>query len=148
MEEYDLTKGRTYMYLQDKPEYAFGHGLSYTSFQYKNLMLSKSSAAIGDKITATVDITNTGNRDGAEVVQGYIMARRSSVPMPKRQLWAFERVNIPHGETRSVTLVFDTANFGHWDEASQAFVVETGKYDIQAGSSSDEIRTAAVLELK
>ena len=148
MEEYDLTKGRTYMYLQDKPEYAFGHGLSYTSFQYKNLRLSKSSAAIGDKITATVDVTNTGNYDGAEVVQGYVTARRSSVPMPKRQLWAFERVNIPRGGTKSVALVFDTANFSHWDEASQAFIVEPGQFAMEAGSASDEIRTVALLELK
>ena len=148
MEEYDLTKGRTYMYLQDKPEYAFGHGLSYTSFKYGSLKLSKSSAAAGDKITATVDVTNTGSRAGAEVVQGYVTARRSSVPMPKRQLWAFERVNIPQGETRSVTLVFDTANFGHWDKASQSFIAEPGEFNIQAGSSSDEIRTVALLGLK
>lgn len=148
MEEYDLTKGRTYMYLDEKPEYAFGHGLSYTTFKYGSLKLSKSSAPIGEKITATVDVANTGSRDGAEVVQGYVTARRSSVPMPKRQLWSFERVNIPHGETRSVALVFDTANFGHWDKASQAFVAEPGEFDIQAGSSSDEIRTTASLELK
>ena len=148
MEEYDLTKGRTYMYLPDKPEYAFGHGLSYTSFKYGNLRLSKSSATIREKITATVDITNTGNRDGAEVVQGYVTARRSSVPMPKRQLWAFERVNIPRGETRTITLVFDTAKFSHWDEARQSFIVEPGEFDIQVGSSSGEIRTVALLELK
>ncbi len=148
MEEYDLTKGRTYMYLADKPEYAFGHGLTYTTFKYGNLKLSNSSATIGEKITATVDVTNTGGRDGAEVVQGYVTPHHSSVPMPKRQLWAFERVNIPHGETRSVSLVFDTANFGHWDKTSQAFVVEPGDFDIQTGTSSDDIRAMASLQLK
>jgi len=147
MEEYDLTKGRTYLYLDPKPAYAFGFGLSYTTFQYANLKLSRTSAAIGEKITATLDVTNTGDRDGDEVVQGYVTALKSSVPMPKRQLWAFQRVSIPHGQTRSVTLAFDTANFGHWDKAQQRFVVEPGEFVIQTASSSDSVRLQKVVKL-
>jgi beta-glucosidase len=148
MDEYDITKGRTYLYLEPKPAYAFGHGLSYTHFNYDNLKLSTASAKVGDKITATLNITNTGARDGDEVVQGYVTANQGSVPMPKRQLWAFQRVPVSKGETRSVTLTFDTANFGHWDTARQCFVVEPGEYVIQVGSASDAIHLRATVQLR
>jgi len=148
MDEYDITKGHTYLYLNSKPAYAFGFGLSYTTFKYANLKLSRTSTVIGEKIIATLDVTNTGDRDGDEVVQGYVTALRSSVAMPKRQLWAFQRVAIPHGQTRLVTLAFDTANFGHWDKAQQRFVVEPGEFAIQAASSSDNVRLQKVVKLR
>ncbi len=116
--EYDLTKGRTYMYFRDKPLYVFGHGLSYTQFQYGPVQLSKPTATTDDQVTATVDVTNTGSRDGDEVVQCYVHAQTASVPMPIRQLWAFQRVAIPKGQTKTVTLPLETKNFGHWSQAA------------------------------
>ena len=148
IDEYDLTKGRTYMYLEAKPAFPFGHGLSYTRFNYSNLKLSENPATIGSKVVATVDVTNAGDRDGDEVVQGYVTAPKSRVPMPKLQLWSFQRVAIPKGETKTVTLTFDTANFGHWDKTRQDFVVEPGEYDIQIGASSSDIRCSTKVCIK
>ena len=145
--EYDITKGQTYMYFRDKPLYVFGHGLSYTQFQYGPVQLSKNTATTDDQLTATVDVTNTGSRDGDEVVQCYVHAQTASVPMPIRQLWAFQRVAIPKGQTKTVTLPLETKSFGHWSQAQQKFVVEPGKFDIQVGAASDDIRESAVLQV-
>ncbi len=147
MEEYDITKGRTYMYLQDKPLYAFGHGLGFTSFKYTDLKLSAGSAAAGDHVVATVKVTNTGARDGDEIVQGYVHAEKASVPMPIKQLWAFQRVSLPAGQSKTVSLDLDTKNFGHWDKDRQKFVVEPGLFDIMVGAASDDIRGTQVLKI-
>ncbi len=148
LNEYDIIKGRTYMYLKDKPLYSFGHGLSYTSFNYGNLTLSKSTVATSGNVTVSVDVTNTGPRDGEEVVQCYVHSRNSSVPMPIRQLWAFQRVKLQKGQTRRVQMTLNTENFGHWEKARQAFVVEPGDFDIMVGTSSADIRQKAVLTIK
>jgi beta-glucosidase len=146
MDEYDLTKGRTYMYLQGKPLYAFGHGLSYTSFRYANLNVPKSASANG-RFLATVDVTNTGSRDGDEIVQGYVHAEKSSHPMPIKQLWAFQRLFIRAGQTKTVSLSLDPKNFGHWDKDAQKFVIEPGAFDIMVGAASDDIRETQVLQI-
>lgn len=148
MNEYDMTKGRAYLYLDAKPQFPFGHGLSYTTFCYGNLRVSGAAVTVGDNVVVTVDVTNNGPRDGDEVVQGYVVAPPSSVPMPKRQLWAFQRVSIPRGATKTVALTFDTAHFGHWDKARQEFVVEPGKFSIQIGASSSDIRCSAEVLVK
>jgi len=147
MSEYDITKGRTYMYLPQKPLYPFGYGLSYTSFQYSELKLSKATASLKEHVTVSVNVTNTGACDGDEIVQCYVHALQSSVPMPIKQLWGFQRVTVPKGTTRTVTLDLDTQNFGHWDEKRQSFVVEPGKFDIMVGATSDDIRAKTSLEL-
>jgi len=147
MQEYDITKGRTYMYLKEKPAYAFGHGLSYTTFKYSKFKLSKSEAHPGEQITLSVDVTNTGERDGDEVVQAYVHALKPSVPLPLKQLWAFRRVSIPKGETKTVNLDLETKNFGRWDKEKQLFIVEPGVYDVEVGSASDDIRGRGLLSL-
>ena len=146
-DEYDLTKGRTYMYFRDKPLYPFGYGLSYTSFTYANLELSRAAASTNDKINVMVDVTNTGPRTGDEVVQCYVHARSASVPMPIKQMWAFKRVTLAKGETETVSMDLETKNFGHWDQLSQSLLVEPGTFDILVGASSDDIRqsTAVVI---
>lgn len=140
MNEYDITKGRTYMYFTDKPAYAFGHGLSYTTFKYDQLQLSTTSLKVGDPITVHLNVTNDGKVDGEEVVQVYVHAQQSTVAMPIRQLWAFQRVHMVKGETKSVALTLDASRFGHWDKDRQKFVVEPGAYDVQVGAASDDIR--------
>jgi beta-glucosidase len=147
MDEYELTKGRTYMYLRDKPLYPFGYGLSYTTFKYANLKVSPNLGSAHDQITAAVDVTNTGTRDGDEVVQCYVHAQKASVPMPIKQLWAFQRVSLQAGQTKTVSLSLDSKNFGHWDKASQRFIVEPGQFDILVGASSDDIRSTQVLRI-
>ena len=138
---------RTYRYFTGKPLFAFGHGLSYTSFRYDNLKLSKPSATNNEQITATVSVTNTGARDGDEVVQCYVHARNSSVPMPIRALKAFGRVSLAKGQSKTVTLNLNTKDFGHWDVAQKRFVVEPGQFDIEVGASSADIRARQVLKV-
>ena len=148
MKEYDLTKGRSYLYLPDKPLYPFGHGLSYTTFQYSNLTLSAASTQLTHPIKATFTVTNTGPRDGSEVVQCYVHAQSASVPMPIKQLWAFQKMFLSKGESKTVSLNLDPKNFGHWDKATQAFIVEPGKFDVMVGASSADIRQTAVIEVE
>ena len=140
LDEYDLTRGRTYMYLREKPEYPFGYGLSYTSFSYANPRLSRAAVQVGDKLECSVEVTNSGARDGEEVVQFYVHSPASKVPMPIRQLWGFQRVFIPKGKTRTVTIPLDSSNFGYWDKASQTFRISAGIYELQVGASSSDIR--------
>jgi len=96
----------------------------------------------------SVDVTNSGPRDGEEVVQCYVHARQSSVPMPIKQLWAFQRVALTKGQTKSVSLELETKNFGHWDKATQHFLVEPGAFDILVGASSDDIRQSTTLNVR
>ncbi len=148
MDEYDLTKGRTYLYFGGKPLYPFGHGLSYTTFQYGKMTLSKARATTDDHVAVSVAVTNTGTRDGEEVVQCYVHARKASVPMPIKQLWAFQRIFIPKGRTKMAVLKLDTKNFGHWDKRLQRFLVEPGSFDVLVGSSSADIRQTGLLRIR
>jgi beta-glucosidase len=145
MSEYDITKGRTYLYLADKPLYPFGHGLSYTTFDYSNLKLSASSISANGHATAIVTVKNTGSRAGDEVVQCYVHAHNASVPMPSKQLWAFKRITLAAGESKDVSLELNAANFGHWDQDKEKFVVEPGDFDVMVGASSADIRQQTTL---
>ena len=119
------------------PLYPFGYGLSYTTFEYKNLLVSGSNI---NSITVTVDVTNTGNMAGDEVVQVYIRDLVASTARPRKQLCAFQRVkNIPAGQTVTVTLPLERSAFELVNPAMQR-VVEPGEFEIQVGASSDDIR--------
>ena len=100
MMDYDIRHGRTYMYFQGEPQYAFGYGLSYTTFAYANLRTSAPSLARGGAIDVSVDVTNTGSRAGDEVVQLYVRYPESKVERPLKQLRGFQRVTLAPGETR------------------------------------------------
>jgi len=114
------------------PLFPFGYGLSYTTFEYKNLRM--------DGTTVTVDVTNTGNMAGDEVVQVYIRDLVASTARPRKQLCAFRRVKaIPAGETVTVTLPLQRSSFELVNPAMQR-VVEPGEFEIQVGASSDDIR--------
>ena len=119
------------------PLYPFGYGLSYSTFEYKNLLVSGS---IMNSITVTVDVTNTGTLAGDEVVQVYIRDLVASTARPRKQLCAFQRVkNIPAGQTVTVTLPLERSAFELVNPAMQR-VVEAGDFEIQVGASSDDIR--------
>jgi beta-glucosidase len=119
------------------PLYPFGYGLSYSTFEYKNLLVSGSNI---NSITVTVDVTNTGNLAGDEVVQVYIRDLVASTARPRKQLCAFQRVkNIPAGQTVTVTLPLERSAFELVNPAMQR-VVEAGDFEIQVGASSDDIR--------
>ncbi len=138
--DYDLRHGRTYMFFAGEPLYPFGYGLSYTSFLYSNLRTSASALGPDGQITVTVDVTNTGNRAGDEVVQMYVRHPESRVVRAIRELRGFRRVRLQPGETRSVELPLSAQALAYFDEALGAFVVEAETVIVEVGSSSRDIR--------
>ena len=139
-DEYDVTKGFTYMYINGKPLFPFGHGLSYTTFSYSNLKLSAKQINANGNITATVDIKNTGAMAGDEVVQLYIHDVSPSLKRPVQELRGFERISLKPGETKKVTLTIPGSKLAFYDEKVHGFRVESEMIDVMVGSSSADIR--------
>jgi beta-glucosidase len=136
---------RTYRYFAGRPLFAFGHGLSYTAFDYKTLTLSSASAKADESITASVIMSNTGKRDGDEVVQLYATAVKPPVPMPLRQLIGFKRVSLKAGETKTVEIVVPVNQLRRWDEAGKHYLVDPGAYNITVSPASDKPALKATL---
>jgi beta-glucosidase len=147
-DDYDM-KGRTYRYFGGSPLYGFGHGLSYTRFEYSDLRLDRPAIAPRDVLTASLNVRNAGGRDGAEVVQLYVRAVGPKVPMPLKQLRGFQRIQLGPGEQRRVTFRLTPAeDFSHYSEPEKVFEAEPGTYEIQAGASSQDIRLTARVTLR
>ena len=129
--------------------FPFGHGLGYTTFGYSGLDLGTVRVADGEDlhVTATVTVTNTGDRAGSEVVQLYVHDVESSVFRPEQELKAFAKVRLEPGESRAVTLGLDRRAFAVWDRHRPGWAVEPGRFEIRVGSSSRDIRARAVLEV-
>jgi beta-glucosidase len=117
------------------PQYVFGYGLSYTTFDVSNLRLSSQSVSKQGKVTASVDVANTGNRKGDEVVQLYINDPVASISQPVRRLRGFQRVTLTPGKKTTVSFTLDRSDFGFYDNRGQ-LVVEPGRIDVYAGNSS------------
>ncbi len=147
MDEYDITKGFTYMYLNGAPLFPFGHGLSYTTFQYGNLKLSADKIKADGEVSVSVAVTNTGKRAGDEVVQLYTHQVKCSVKRPARELRGFQRISLAPGETKTVTLNLPAAKLAFWDEKTHGFVVEPGAFDLMIGASSADIRQQGQIEV-
>lgn len=141
---YFLTKNVT-------TQFCFGHGLSYTTFAYEDLKITKSvieHSKVNNKaeavptinITGQVRITNTGDRSGAEVVQVYVSQVNSKIERPQLELKAFDKVYLEPGESKIVTFSLDDGAFTYYNEEKKAFVVELGEYKIRVGSSCEDIR--------
>ncbi len=140
MMDYDLRHGRTYLYATKKPLYAFGYGLSYATFEYKNLQLSAEQLTAHGKLKVTVDVTNHSKHDGDEVVQLYAVHQGSAVPRPIQELKGFVRVFIRAGETIPVTLTLNADDLAYWSDAKNNFTLESDRVEIRVGASSDDIR--------
>lgn len=134
--DYDVTKGRTYQYFQGTPLYSFGHGLSYTRFQYRNLRLQHSA----DEVTVQFDVKNVGKMDADEVCQVYVRYPDQDFVTPIKQLRGFQRVSIRKGASQQVTISIPREELRLWDEARSAFFTPTGTYEILVGASSSDIR--------
>ena len=131
---------RTYRYFKGKALYPFGHGLSYTTFDYLPVKLSAAALNASGTVHLSVPVKNTGERDGDEVVQVYLHHGDSSVPQPIRSLIAFKRVTVPKGATVTVDFAIPVERFHYWDVKKNAYVVEPGIYQLQIGASSQDIR--------
>ena len=131
-----LPTAHDYVEMGAKPLYPFGYGLSYTTFQYSGLTITKSSDGGYD---VTFEVTNTGSRQGEEVVQLYLHQRLASVVQPERTLKAFERISLNAGEVRTVTLHLNRDDLAIVD-AKMQWTVEPGTYDVWVGASSEDIR--------
>jgi beta-glucosidase len=141
-DEYDISKGFTYMHLRDKPLYAFGHGLSYTTFEYRDLQVNPATHEV------TVEVRNNGKRDGDEVVQMYVKSPASQEVRPAMQLRGFQRVSLKAGESKVVKLVLDRDKLGFWNETQKRFVMDPGDYEIRIGGSSDRIALTKTVRLE
>jgi len=140
IDEYDITRGFTYMYLKGAPLFPFGHGLSYTTFAYSNLKVSPATLSTTGTLTVSIDVKNTGNRPGDEVAQLYIHEVKPTVVRPAEELRGFQRITLNAGETRTLTFTIPAAKLAYWDERTHAFVVNPGTFDVLVGASSGDIR--------
>ena len=127
--------------VKSEPLFAFGHGLSYTTFQYGKVTADKSSLTADEQITFTVPVTNTGSRAGAETIQLYIRDVESSVERPFKELKAFNKVFLQPGETQQVSLTIDKSALSFYDDKSAAWTAEPGDFEALIGPSSGQIVT-------
>jgi beta-glucosidase len=141
-------KNRTYRYFSGKPLFAFGHGLSYSTFKYENIGLSTANAGAGDSVVATVTLENTSARDGDEVVQLYAHAENPPVAMPIQALVGFQRVTLKAGERKSVDIAVPLQRLRRWDDILGRYVVDPGVYDLRAGPASDVAALATRLTVR
>lgn len=131
-----------------KPLFAFGHGLSYTTFEYGEARLSRTVMPKNGSLTLSVPVTNTGKVAGAEVVQLYISDPSCSVSRPEKELKGFEKVYLEPGETKVVKISFSEEALKFFDESSHSWVDEKGEFIASVGSASDDIRCTLSFRLK
>ena len=143
--DYDLRKGRTYLYYEGAPLYPFGYGLSYTPFSYGSFRIAPASIAPTDSATIAVNVTNTGPRAGDEVVQLYVHDAFASVPRPIKELRGFQRIHLAPGQSQTVAFTLAGKDLAFWDVKTHAWRVEEGVFDIAVGASSADIRAQGSL---
>lgn len=148
MMDYDIRNGRTYMYAKHAPLFPFGYGLSYTSFSWSDMKLSRLAVASNDDVVASVKLTNTGKIAGDEVVQLYVSFPDSKISRPQKALKGFQRVTLKPGESRMVEISLRVSDLSYWNETQNAFVVEPGNVNIMMGASSVDIKAEKVLKIE
>jgi beta-glucosidase len=134
---------RGYLFDTTEPLYAFGHGLSYSTFEVGAPVLAKTTIGPAQSVEVSVDVRNTSARAGDETVQVYVHDKVASTTRPVKSLAAFRRVTLAAGETRTLTFTIEPAAFALWD-ASMRRVVEPGEFEIFAGSSSSQLKSATL----
>jgi len=144
--DYDIIKGkRTYLYFEDEPLYPFGHGLSYSEFQYSELQLIDRISSNHGEIIARVTVKNNGDRAADEVVQLYARADASRVKRPLKQLVGFKRIHLQQGESMLVSISVSAEELAMWDVTRERFCLEAGSYSFMAGPSSSDVKAKASL---
>ena len=144
---YDLLKGRTYLYDRHKPLYPFGFGLSYAKFHYSNLKLDRQVVPAYGAVTVTLDVTNTSRVGGDEVVQLYVRHLGSKVSRPLKELKAFRRTYVGAGQTKQVTLRLEGPKLAYWSTDGHQWIVEPEKIELALGASSADVRLRTTLRV-
>jgi beta-glucosidase len=140
--------GRTYRYFKGAPLYPFGYGLSYTRFTYANLQLTSHRVRADETLTATVDVTNSGARAGDEVVQLYVRTLDAPHARANRELRGFARIHLKPGEHQRVSFdIKPTRDLHYYDERKRAYAVDAGRYEVEIGASSADIRQHAPFDV-
>ena len=145
--DYNLLDGRTYMYSKQKPLYAFGYGLSYTTFTYEGITLSAPAMNADGSVQVTVKVKNTGPRASDEVVQMYVQHQGSVVTRPQLELKSFKRVRIEAGAEQNVTMNLKARDLAYWDTPNHQWRVEKETVRVLAGGSSDTLPVHADVEV-
>ena len=128
--------------------FPFGHGLSYTSFSYSNMQVSKETFQDKEGLTVTVDITNNGTLAGQEIVQLYVHDHASHLVRPPKELKGFAKVALQAGETQTVTITLGLRAFAYYDPAYRQWITEDGQFDLLVGASAADIRCTAVVTMQ
>ena len=145
-EDYSMSN-RTYRYFNGQPEFAFGHGLSYTKFDYTAAKLDKSKYTAADTAKVSFLLKNSGARDGDEVAQVYFRHLNSAQPQPKLALCGFARIHLAQGQGARITMNIPMERFRYWDTAKKQYIVEPGNYELLIGAASDDIRLRVPLKV-
>ncbi|MBN1130420.1 MAG: glycoside hydrolase family 3 C-terminal domain-containing protein [Chitinispirillaceae bacterium] len=143
--------GRGYRYydrMNLTPLFCFGHGLSYTTFEYSNLRIGPNPGYVGENITVTIDVKNTGSKAGEEVAQLYVSETAPKLPRPVKELRGFARVWLEPGEKKPVSFVLREREFAYWDPAVNKFVTQPDAYTIKVGPSSMLLPLTGTLTLE
>ena len=131
-----------------KPLFPFGHGLSYTTFEYGKPVADKKTMTADDTITFTVTVKNTGDREGQEVVQLYISDKKSSLPRPVKELKGFRKVKLAPGEEQKVSFTVAKDALSFFDDAKHEWIAEPGKFDAEIAASAADIRGVVPFEVR
>jgi beta-glucosidase len=141
-------EGRTYRYFKGEPLYPFGHGLSYSQFEYTNLTLDRATLDATESVQATVSVKNVGSRAADEIVQLYVRPQTSTLLRAQHDLRGIRRLTLKPGESRTVTLALrPESDLRRYDPAAKRYVVDAGRYEVQIGSSSRDIRQTQVFTI-
>jgi len=144
----DFTCG--YRWFDEKgytPQYFFGFGLSYSTFSYSNISINPSNAVAGSAITVSLEVENTSDKDGDEVVELYVTNKTSSIWMPKKELKGFKRILIPANTKKLVSFTLNAEDLYYFNETDNKYNVESGEYTISVGGSSDNLPLTGILSL-
>jgi len=142
-------EGRTYRYFRGTPLYPFGHGLSYTRFDYTKLRTDAAKVRADGRLRVQVDVSNTGKRAGDEVVQLYVRPLQAGPGDPQQELRGFQRIHLAPGERRTVAFELQPElALRRYDEARGAYTVPPGRYEVRVGGSSADARARATFEVE
>ncbi len=147
MMDFNIRHGRMYMYFKGEPLYPFGYGLSYTTFNYSGLNVSSKNLKSDGEITVSIDVKNTGDRIGDEVVQLYVKHLNSAIERPVKELRGFKRITLLPNETKTVQIPLKAESLAYWDVNKHSFTVEEDKVQVMVGASSEDIKLQDTIEI-